>query len=166
MKHGNGKFQNTYYVKGTHQFAGKGITAKTDESMLSGFADILNDGITVAATILGVAESKMSVWTQKDNQLPELEIPAATVESVVVTPATATVKKGESLQLTVTVTGENNPSQEVLWQLIPASTQGTTISEDGLFVVSATETEKEFTVLAKSKIDGSKTNNCKITITE
>lgn len=166
MRHGNGKFQNTYYVKGIHQFAEKGITAKTTESMLTGFADILNEGIADAANVAGVEESKMAVWSQGTDQLPELGIPTATVESVVVTPATATVKKGESLQLTATVLGENNPSQAVSWQLIPSSTQGTTVNEDGLLVVSETETETEFTVLAKSKVDGSKTNNCKVTITE
>lgn len=166
MKHGNGKFQNAYYVKGIHQYAGDGIIAKTTAEMLTGFADILNNGIEAAATIAGVDASDMAVWTQGTNQLPELEIPVATVETVTVTPATATVKKGETLQLKATVEGKNNPSQEVIWQLIPDSTDGSTVNEDGLVTISATETQTEFIVLAKSKIDGSKTNNCKVTITE
>ena len=166
LKHGNGKFTDTYYIKGVHQYAGDGITAMTTASMLSGFADTLNAGVEEAAAVAGVDASDMAVWSQGTNQLPKLEIPVAVVENVVVTPATATVKKGESLQLTVKVEGKNNPSQEVGWQLIPESTDGSTVNEDGLLVISETETQTEFTVLAKSKIDGSKAGNCKVTITE
>jgi len=166
LKHGNGKFISTYYTKGIHQYAGDGIAAMKTASMLTGFADTLNGGVEVAANIAGVDASAMAVWTQGTNQLPELEIPVAVVENVVVTPATATVKKGGSLQLTATVEGKNGPSQEVGWQLIPESTEGTTVNEDGLLIVSETETQTEFTVLAKSKVDGSKAGNCKVTVTE
>lgn len=166
MKHGNGKFQNAYYVKGLHQYAGDGIKAMKTAEMLTGFADTLNAGIEAAAKAAGVDASEMAVWAQGQNQLPELELPVATVEAIEVTPAIATVKKGETLQLSAKVIGKNNPSQEVHWTISPESTEGTTINEDGLLTVSPTETETEFTILAKSKIDGSKTNNCKVTITE
>jgi uncharacterized protein YjdB len=108
----------------------------------------------------------MAIWAQGTNQLPYLEIPVATVENVVVTPTEATVKKGESVQLKATVVGKNNPSQEVGWTISPTSTEGTTVSEDGLVTISATETETSFTVLAKSKIDGSKAASCVITVVE
>ncbi len=166
MKHGNGKFQNAYYEKGTHQYAGDGIMAKTTAQMLTGFADTLNTGVEAAANIANVAFEKMAIWSQDENQLPKLAMPVATVEDVVVTPDTATVTKGESLQLNVEVIGENNPSQDVIWTVSPESTEGTYVTEDGLLIVSSTETEASFTVIAKSKVDGSKAGICKVTITE
>lgn len=164
LKHGNGKFENIYYVKGIHQYAENGIVAKTTASMLNGFADVLNNGVASAAQIAGVDAAEMAVWAQGANQLPYLELPVAVVESVVVTPAEVTVKKGESIQLRATVIGKNDPSQEVGWTISPESSQGTTVSEDGLVTVSPTETETSFTVLAKSKVDGSKAARCIVTV--
>lgn len=164
LKHGNGKFENCYYNKKLHQYGAKGIKGMTEEAILDGFADTLNSGRAAAAAAAGVAESDVAYWKQDASGKPYLYNPEPVVESVVVTPSAVTVKKGESVQLSAAVLGQYSPSQEVNWELSPSSSEGSTITSEGLLTISETETETSFKVLAKSKIDGSKVGLCEVTV--
>ena len=166
LKHGNGKYENCYYNKALHQFGATGITAKTSAEMISGFATVLNNGRSAAATTLGVSEEDMLYWKQDDNGMPYLYVPVPTVTAVTVTPATATVSKGGTLQLSVTVTGEFNPSQEVVWEMSGdvSLSSGTTITEGGLLTVASDETATTINILAKSRQDGSQAGYCVVTV--
>lgn len=83
------------------------------------------------------------------------------ISTVAVTPATATVKKGESKLFTAKVDGEGIINGEVEW-----SQDGTksNISDEGVLTVSATETKSTITVTAKSKQDGTKTGTATVTV--
>ncbi len=86
---------------------------------------------------------------------------AGTVSTVTVAPATATMAKGDSKAFTATVTGEGIVSGDVEW-----SQDGTksSITDNGVLTVGATETKTSITVTAKSKQDNSKTSTATVTV--
>lgn len=83
------------------------------------------------------------------------------ISTVTVSPATATMAKGDSKAFTATVTGEGIINGEVEW-----SQNGTKskISEDGLLTIDSAETKTSITVTAKSKQDGTKTGTATVTV--
>ena len=87
------------------------------------------------------------------------------VTGVTVSPATATISKGQSLQLTadVKVTGITNKA--VLWSVDKTSAgQGVTINANGLLQVSSTTEATSITVTATSVFDNTKTGTATITV--
>ncbi|MDR1466646.1 MAG: hypothetical protein LBI40_03410 [Treponema sp.] len=64
---------------------------------------------------------------------------------------TATVTKGQTLQLSAAVTAVNGASQEVTWSIAEQHATGTTISNTGLLTVAADETNAVLTAQAASK---------------
>ena len=84
-----------------------------------------------------------------------------TISAVTVTPATATMKKGEKKLFAAKVEGEGIINGDVEW-----SQDGTKskISDDGVLIVGATETKTSITVTAKSKQDGTKTGTATVTV--
>lgn len=91
------------------------------------------------------------------------ETPAVT--SVTVSPTTADVKKGSTLQLTAMVETTGFASKGVLWE-ISGSEEFSTVSQTGLVTVGANETEATLTVKATSLYDETKSATCTITVTE
>lgn len=83
------------------------------------------------------------------------------ISTVTITPATATLAKGETQAFKAAVTGEGIINGEVEW-----SQNGTksTITEDGVLTVDAAETKSIITVTAKSKQDGTKTGTATVTV--
>ena len=81
--------------------------------------------------------------------------------AVTVSPATATMAKGDSKAFTAAVTGEGIINGEVEW-----SQNGTKskISEDGLLTIDSAETKTSITVTAKSKQDSTKTGTATVTV--
>lgn len=90
------------------------------------------------------------------------ETPAIT--SVTVSPSTATVTKGNMLQLTATTVVTGFADKDVTWSVAGISMVATTISQTGLLSVGKTETATSVTVTATSKFDGSKKGTATITI--
>ena len=87
------------------------------------------------------------------------------VTGVTVSPKTATISKGQSLQLTadVEVTGITNKA--VLWSVDETSAgQGVTINANGLLQVSSTTEATSITVTATSVFDNTKTGTATITV--
>ena len=83
-----------------------------------------------------------------------------TVRSVAVTPATATLPKGASLDLTATVVTENFANQAVKWTV---TGDGNKVTNGGRVTLAANATGT-VTVTATSVADPSKTGKCTITV--
>lgn len=86
------------------------------------------------------------------------------ITSVTVSPATATVAKGDSLQLSTTVASTGFASKGVTWSVTGAADAGTTISPSGLLYVNPNETATSITVTATSIYDSAKTGTSTITV--
>ena len=125
----------------------------------------LNSNRKGAASKLGYNSTMLSYWTN-DNGYPELYIPTPVIHSVTVTPSSATVDKGDGVLLTATVTGEYNPSLDVVWSIEGEVSAGTTVSSDGFLVVDPNETATSFSVMAKSVQDGGMASVANITVGE
>ncbi len=150
-------YKNCYYVSGCGASQNEsGTSSITSSAATSTLAETLNGGRQVVATALGIDIDGTMSWKQENGGLPYLYYAEPIVTNVTVTPNTATLSKGDSLQLSATVIGENNPSQEVIWYLEPESSlDGTGITENGLLTIDEKETRTSFTVMAKSKQNGS-----------
>lgn len=83
------------------------------------------------------------------------------ISAVTVSPATATMAKGDSKAFTAAVTGEGIINGEVEWSQNGAKSK---ISEDGLMTIDSAETKTSITVTAKSKQDGTKTGTATVTV--
>nr|DAI97547.1 MAG TPA: major capsid protein [Caudoviricetes sp.] len=86
---------------------------------------------------------------------------AGTVSTVTVSPATATMAKGDKKAFSAVVAGEGIVSENVEWSQSGAKSS---ISEDGVLTVASNETSTSITVTAKSKQDSSKTGTATVTV--
>lgn len=89
---------------------------------------------------------------------------APTVTSVTVTPATATVLKGQSLHLTANVVTTNFAPKSVTWTITGNTSQDTHIDIYGNLFVAEDETGTTITVTATSTFDNTKTGTSTITV--
>lgn len=90
---------------------------------------------------------------------------ASAVSSVEITPATATVSKGQNVQLTATVTTTGITNKSVEWTVdASASADGVTVDVNGLVKVPATATVESITVTATSIFDNTKSDTATITV--
>lgn len=83
------------------------------------------------------------------------------ITAVSVTPETATVAKGSSIQLSSEITGTGFVNKNVLWSI---DSEISSISVSGLLTVSATETAATITVTATSIEDSEVTGTAIITV--
>jgi HK97 family phage major capsid protein len=83
------------------------------------------------------------------------------ISAVTVSPANATMAKGDSKAFTAAVTGDGIINGEVEWSQNGAKSK---ISEDGLLTIDSAETKTSITVTAKSKQDGTKTGTATVTV--
>lgn len=91
-------------------------------------------------------------------------VPAVpSVTSVTVSPTAITCKKGQSVQLSVSVETENYAPKTVNWK---SDTDGVTVDINGHVTVAASVTEKTAKITATSTYDNTKSGECTVTITE
>lgn len=88
----------------------------------------------------------------------------ASITSVTVDPATATLSKGASLQLAPKVVAAGVINKSVTWSIAGAASSGTYVSDAGLVHIAKDETSATVTVSAASIADPTKTANCVITV--
>ena len=89
-------------------------------------------------------------------------IPATPIiNTVTVTPETATMAKGQSLQLSVSVDTTNFAPKDVIWS---SSAEDVEVSASGIVKVKADATSPTATITATSKYDSTKKGTCTITI--
>lgn len=89
---------------------------------------------------------------------------APTVTSVTVTPATATVLKGQSLHLTANVVTTNFAPKSVTWAITGNTSQDTHIDIYGNLFVAEDETGTGISVTATSTFDSTKSGDSSITV--
>ena len=87
------------------------------------------------------------------------------VTSVTVSPSTASVVKGGSLQLTHSIVSSGFAEKDVTWSIAGSNLIASTISPNGLLQVGTTETATTITVTATSKFDSTKKGTATITVT-
>jgi len=87
------------------------------------------------------------------------------VTSVVVSPSTASIIKGQTQKFNAVVNGSNNPSQSVNWTVTGSQLSTTTIDANGLLSVASNETAASLTVTATAKADQSKKSTATVTVT-
>ena len=88
------------------------------------------------------------------------------VTNVTVAPNAATVSKGQSLQLSASVTGTGYPPQGVTWTVSGTSATTSAITSDGLLTVAADEPNTSLTVKATSIYTNSVSGTATITVTD
>jgi len=89
-----------------------------------------------------------------------------TVTDVVISPATATILKGQSQQFEVVVNGNNNPPQAVTWDVTGGLVNNTSINSNGLLFVADDESAETLTVTATSTFDDTKSSTATVTVTD
>lgn len=90
-------------------------------------------------------------------------VPAVpTVTSVTVSPTAITCKKGQSVQLSVTVETENYAPKTVNWK---SDTDGVTVDINGHVTVATSVTATTAKITATSTYDATKSGECTVTIT-
>lgn len=89
---------------------------------------------------------------------------ASSVTSVAVSPKTATLSKGATLQMTATVATVGFADKSVIWTVSGKSETTSTISSTGLLYIAGDEANTELTVTATSALDSKKTDTATITI--
>lgn len=91
-------------------------------------------------------------------------VPAVpSVTSVTVSPSAVTCKKGQSVQLSVSVETENYAPKTVNWE---SDTDGVTVDINGLVTVSSSVSGTTAKITASSTYDSKKSGTCTVTITE
>ena len=89
----------------------------------------------------------------------------SSVTNVTVSPATATVSKGQNLQMSAVVTVTGITNKAVIWSVDTDSAgKGVTINQEGLLKVASTSTATSITVTATSVYDNEKTGTATITV--
>ena len=92
-------------------------------------------------------------------------VDAQSVVSVTVSPSTATVTKGQSLELSKTVVTTGFANQAVIWSVdSTAQADGVKINQSGKLTIPANATVTEVTVTATSVYDNTKTGTATITV--
>ena len=95
---------------------------------------------------------------------------APTVTALTVTPTTATVKAGGTVQITTTVTGTGDPTSKCTFALAGNTDPETVVSTMGKVILGSKETgslgtsKNQITVTATSVQDSTKTATCTITV--
>ena len=89
-----------------------------------------------------------------------------TVKSVTVTPDSANVNTGSTLQLTAKVAVEGFAPKDVIWTVTGTSTVTSTINENGLLTVPTTEVNTTLTVTATSAFNAKKTGTSIVKVSQ
>lgn len=87
------------------------------------------------------------------------------ITSVTISPATATVDKGQSIKFTADVVTTGFADTSVFWE-VTGSDIKSTITQDGVLTVGTSETETALTVKATSKYDSTKSGTATVTINQ
>ena len=87
-----------------------------------------------------------------------------TVTKLTVTPTTATVKAGGTVQITTSVTGTGDPTSKCSFALTGNTDPETVVNTMGKVILGSKETGPTITVTATSVQDTSKTATCTITV--
>jgi len=140
-------------------------TADGSGAVTAGTAIAANGTLTVApteaaATLYVIATSRTN--TEKSGSIA-VTIP--TVTAVTIIPANPQMKRGEGQTFTARIEGTGNPGQGVMWKVDGiGGTAASTISSNGVLLVSTAETLTQLLVTATSVDDPAKFGTTVVTI--
>jgi len=140
-------------------------TADGTGVVTAGTAMAANGTLTVAkteaaSTLYVIATSRIN--TQK---FGSIAVTIPTVTSVTVAPASLQIKRGEGQAFTARIEGTGNPSQEVTWKVDGVGgTATTTITTNGVLIISTMEALSQLLVTATSVDDPTKFGTTLVTI--
>lgn len=170
-----------YAAAETQSFALKGgsgpyhvtLSGNTGDGKITWDADTnqikIAEGLTKGVyevTVTSVSSQDASVEKSVTFTLTVEEMPVPTVTSVSVNPVQVSVEQGKEQSFTAEVTGENNPSTEVIWSVSGGVSSATVITTEGKLTVGSDETAKMLTVTAVSKADQEKSGTAIVTVLE
>jgi uncharacterized repeat protein (TIGR02543 family) len=160
--------------KGSRQFAAvvDGLNIPPDKTGVIWSVPNADSGTTIVDGLLTVAESETGTLTLRAASVydplvyGEAEVAIAQATGVAVSPQSASIVKGGSLQFSAVVEGKDLSAQNrgVVWTVAgPSKQSGTTISATGLLQAAATEAGP-LTVKATSAYDDSKSASVSVTV--
>lgn len=133
------------------------------------YAAVKNQEYTRNITKIDVTGNNFTVTTYRVSDMSVMDTftiqRTPVVNSVSVTPDTATVQAGGTQSFQATVNGMNTPAQTVTWTVSGNESGETTIDENGVLTVAEDETAAQLTVTATSTADASKSGTATVTVT-
>jgi hypothetical protein len=146
----------TWKVSSTADGTGA-VTART--------AMAANGTLTVAATEAAATLYVIAVSRINPEKSGSIAVTIPTVTAVTVAPTNPQIKRGEGQAFTARVEGTGDPGQEVTWKVEGVGgTAVTTITANGVLIVSTMETLTHLLVTATSVDDPTKSGNTLVTI--
>jgi len=140
-------------------------TADGTGVVTTGTAMAANGTLTVAATEAAATLYVIATSRINTDKSGSIAVTIPTVTSVTVTPANLQIRRGEGQALTARIEGTGNPSQEVTWKVDGVGgTPTTTITSNGVLIISTAETLTQLLVTATSVDDPTKFGNTLVTI--
>jgi hypothetical protein len=153
----------TAVVTGTNNPA-QAVTWEVQGNTREGTTISAEGVLTVAANESAASLSVCARSIVDTDKSDWVDITMVTVNTVTVSPATATVVRGGATAFTAAVTGTNNPAQTVTWTVAGNTSTGTAISAGGLLTVAADETATSLTITAASTVDTGKSGAATVTV--
>ncbi|MDR2402727.1 MAG: hypothetical protein LBD78_01715 [Spirochaetaceae bacterium] len=140
------------------------VDGENDNGTTINASGILTVAAGETATSLTVRATSTVDVTKSGTATVTVKALVPTVTAVTVSPNPAETVKSGTRQFTATVTGENNPSQTVTWDVEGENDNGTTINASGILTVAAGETATSLTVRATSTVDATKSGTATVTV--
>jgi hypothetical protein len=122
----------------------------------SGLLSVAADEAAETLTVTAASAADNTKYGRAAANISQTPPPGPTIASVTISPASAFVTKGETLQFSADVAGTGAYSTELAWTVDGNTGAQTTISESGLLSVAADESAATLTVTARSAADSAK----------
>jgi len=154
----NGPGQNVTWKVSANQAGTSAVT--------SGTAIAADGTLTVAAAEAAATLYVTATSTVDTTKSGSLAVVIPTVTAVAISPVNPQIKRGDGVTFTARVQGTGGPSQEVTWKLdgVGGAPSATTITSNGMLVVSTAETLSGLIVTAASVDDPAKFGTTMVTI--
>ncbi|RIX45716.1 hypothetical protein D3P08_26960, partial [Paenibacillus nanensis] len=151
-------------------FAGSTVTVPFVGESVTGYDDLPSDGIIAASNgdKIAIAEVNANGKVVRFGQITAVVIaepaPISAINSVTVTPETASVVQGGTEQLTATVDAVGGAATAVIWSSNDGSGK-VTVNASGLVNAASDAAPGTYTITATSTFDGTKKDTATITVT-
>jgi len=136
------------------------------EAVTAGTTIASNGTLTVTVTEAAATLYVTATSTVDTTKSGSLAVVIPTVTRVTITPANPQIKRGEGATFAARVQGTGDPGQNVTWKIdgIGGATSATTITANGMLIVSTAETLSQLLVTATSVDDPTKFGTTTVTI--
>ncbi|MDR1440640.1 MAG: glycosyl hydrolase 53 family protein [Clostridiales bacterium] len=125
--------------------------------------------LQIAADETSTVITVRAEWTGDASKYAEITVVVLqpTVSAVAIAPAAgASVNRGGAIEFSASVTGGMFPQQDVLWEVVGATSVGTAITQRGRLLVGEDEAAASLTVRATSALDAAKSASVDVAVTD